>query len=426
MDVLKKKIKKMLAGVNIIWLGVIFGSFYWVIESFRDVFLYSKEGFLESLISPDILTFWFRFLMLCIILIFSFYAESRRQDIAAIKRKSIFYKLKNPGVVITGILLSVFYWLIESINDALFFSKGSLINQIFFPEYKDFWNRFFSVMILILFSIFIQSHINRNKQLQKLLRKVNVKLKKDNKFKNDYLSFVAHEVKNPLAVIKEGILLCFDSKIGELNDTQKKLLKNSLNNTDRLNRFVTDILDIAKIEKHKITLHKSNFNICDLCMEVLEQFELNCEKENITFGLYIPSSRINVYADRDKIIQVFVNLLKNSVNYIGNEGKIIVKIKKANDEVRCYVKDNGKGIPGNELNKIFLKFQRSENPEFNKKPGFGLGLSITKGLVEAHRGKIWVESEQGKGTTFCFTIPLKKKEELMETVISENIEQVMK
>lgn len=241
-----------------------------------------------------------------------------------------------------------------------------------------------------------------NKRLLKELKEANEKLKKMDKRKSIFVANVSHEFRSPLTIIREALSLVLDGTLGEIRLEQKKMLETGRNNIDRLIRLVTDLLDIAKIESGKIEMKRQEVDISSLAEEIITGYKEELLKKQINFIKNISSLAGVIWADRDKLTEVIINLLNNAIKYTQEKGNIGIKIDGDDKEIRFEVYDSGPGIAKEYFEKIFDKFERITA---EKQEGTGLGLPIAKDIVELHKGRIWVESEIGKGSRFIFTLP---------------------
>lgn len=238
------------------------------------------------------------------------------------------------------------------------------------------------------------------------------KLKELDKLKDSFLSTVSHELRTPLTSIKSfaEILLNYSDDPA----TQKEFLGIINEETDRLTRLINDVLDIAKIESGRIQWEVSQLNIAEIIESAMHATRGIVTQGQITVTVDCPPGLPAVWGDRDRIIQVITNLIGNAVKFTPPEGKIWVEAEILSEEgkgdhadmVKVSVTDTGIGIPPEEHHKIFEKFYQVGNTLEGKPMGTGLGLPICKEIVEHFGGKIWVESEPGKGATFSFTLPI--------------------
>lgn len=237
-------------------------------------------------------------------------------------------------------------------------------------------------------------------QVQDVLEAKN-KLEDAVKTKSDFILMLSHELRVPLAVIKESISLVLEG-LGNLDERQKDLLGIIKNNTDRLIRFINDILTFQKFESGRMILdiHENDINkvIEDSCKMM---FPL-ASRKNLDFVFHPDDNLPRVKSDKNKIVQVLVNLINNSIQAT-EKGGIVVSTSKREDSIQVLVQDSGPGIKEDELPKLFEKFGQVG---IGKPEGTGLGLAISKEIIQAHNGKIWAESEFGRGTKFYFTIPV--------------------
>jgi len=238
--------------------------------------------------------------------------------------------------------------------------------------------------------------------LYRELDQKNQKLEKFDKLKSQFVANVSHEFKNPLFVVSESLSIILDGLMGKINTEQEKILKVGKNNVDRLLRLVTDMLDLSKIEAGKMEMRRERFDMAKLVEDVLTNYEGEILKKEIVLKKNISRRANLIWADKDRMSEVIINLLSNAVKYTPSKGNVDVKFEWTKEEGRFEISDTGSGIREQDLGKIFNKFERISD---EKQEGTGLGLSITKDIVELHKGKIWAESEIGKGSKFIFVLP---------------------
>jgi len=235
------------------------------------------------------------------------------------------------------------------------------------------------------------------------------KLKELDQMKDDFVSSVSHELRSPLTSIKGYVDFILRGKAGPLNNKLIEYLTIVKNNTSRLGMFINDILDLAKIEAKRFELGKEALELPSLIEEMVTFFRPQAEESKIQLEAVVPTNLSLVSADPDKIRQVLTNLLSNAFKFTPEGGKVTIEAKNSGwgDFVEIAVKDTGVGIAQEDLQKIFDKFQqiKPSTGKVKKVKGTGLGLAIVKGIVEAHGGRIWVESELDKGSNFIFTLP---------------------
>ena len=250
--------------------------------------------------------------------------------------------------------------------------------------------------------IAVKEDITERKRLENELLLANDRLKELDKRKSAFVANVSHELKNPLAIIRESMALILDEAIGEVNPKQKEILEMGKRGTDRLIRLVSDLLDLAKIEAGKMELKREEIDLRVLVEEVLKNYEREISKKQLFLQKEIQSSTGLSWGDHDKLAEVIINLLSNAIKYTPKGGNIVVKLEGNEKEIRFEIADTGPGIPEDYQEKVFDKFTRII---VEKQEGTGLGLPIAKEIIELHEGKMWIENKMGKGSRFIFTIP---------------------
>lgn len=390
--------------LNLIWISVAFGLIYWFLEALREVIVFEKGTLLQRLFIVDSIGFWMRLLVVLILILFGVAAQSHRDRFEMRKKEVDFLDSKRPSMVWVGLGFSTLYWVLESIRDYFLFDNRSLLEQIFIPEMLVFWMRILAVCVMMLFSVYAQNLIDARKKMELALLEANQRLQELDRLKSDFLSTVSHELRTPIAIMREGVSLCMDEGVGSLNQVQHKLLTDTLNNIDRLNRLVTDLLDLSRIEEGKLRLRKSIFDICQVANKMYEAYKAQAQKKNIHLKIALQGCPIRIYADEDKVMQIFNNLLSNALRYTSEGGTITLKISDHESVVRCAVEDTGIGISSEDISKLFSKFEQVGRVHGPGYKGTGLGLAICKGLVKKHGGRIWIESKVGKGSKFIFEL----------------------
>lgn len=233
--------------------------------------------------------------------------------------------------------------------------------------------------------------------------------------KSDFVSFVAHELKNPMTSIKGYSELLAAGSVGEINEMQANFLSTIRSNVERMSALVSDLNDNAKIEANRLRLDFKPVEVGEVVDEVLRSTKRQVEDKRQSVELQLVPSLPQVWADRLRVGQVLTNLVSNAHKYTPEGGKILVGAEATNNQwdpggakrvVHLWVRDNGIGINIEDQAKIFQKFFRSDDMKAREVPGTGLGLNITKSLVEMQGGRIWFDSEFRNGTTFHFTIPV--------------------
>jgi PAS domain S-box-containing protein len=231
------------------------------------------------------------------------------------------------------------------------------------------------------------------------------RLKELDRMKSDFVSNVSHELRTPLTAIKASADNMLDNLVGPLSEKQTRYLLRIKNNADRLARLINDVLDLSRIEAGRVDLRPSDLDLTALAQEVVEQVRPMTLEKLIRLEVTSCDGDCVSWADRDKVAQVLMNLIGNAVKFTAPHGAITVTIKRIADWMHIAVTDTGPGIAAEDVDRVFNKFYQVAHAGEQKARGTGLGLAICKALVEMHGGRIWVESEINKGSTFAFTLP---------------------
>lgn len=232
------------------------------------------------------------------------------------------------------------------------------------------------------------------------------KLKEVDRMKADFFSLMAHELRTPLASIKEGTNLMLEGIGGEITEKQKRLLTIISEQSNRLIELVNSLLDISKIEAGMISLNLANLDINQLIKKAVAETEPLAMSKNISLKVDIAQDLPSIKMDNERILQVLLNLIGNAVKFTPGGGKVTVFAQTVGQEIQVSVMDTGPGIPEENLNTIFDKFKQTNTKSYNTIKGTGLGLTIVKHIIIAHGGRVWAESEVGHGSTFIFALPV--------------------
>ncbi len=262
---------------------------------------------------------------------------------------------------------------------------------------------FFVCCLVLIFFLSLRHREN----LLDLVEKAHTELLTVDKMKSDFVSIVSHELRTPLTSIKNAASILLKGGIAKrpVNSDEKELLNIILSNVDRQAKIVSDLLDISKIEENLISI---NFEITDMTALVQKavkslQPQAEGKKINMLFSSDIKEKPASI--DPEHTLRIIDNLIVNAIKFTPEGGRITIKVEEADKEVKVTVSDTGIGISATDKEKLFSKFYRSSDAKAKEQKGWGLGLAITKSLVEAQGGKIGVDSEPGKGSSFYFTVP---------------------
>ena len=232
------------------------------------------------------------------------------------------------------------------------------------------------------------------------------KLKVLDKLKSDFFSMMSHELRTPLTSIKEGTALLRESLAGGITEKQKRLLTIISEESHRLIGLVNSLLDLSKMEAGMMTYKFEKGNLVPLIDRAVMEIGPLVEAKRITVEAKIGEALPMIKMDNERILQALRNLIGNAVKFTPGGGRVAISAKPVNHGVQVSVADTGPGIPAENLNSIFNKFQQAAPAGSYSVKGTGLGLAIVKHIITSHSGKIWAESEPGQGSTFVFVLPV--------------------
>jgi two-component system, OmpR family, phosphate regulon sensor histidine kinase PhoR len=233
-------------------------------------------------------------------------------------------------------------------------------------------------------------------------------LKQIENYRREFLSNVSHELKTPIFSIQGYVHTLIDGGI-EDHDINVLYLNKASRSIDRLINIVDDLESISKLEAGELPVEQRTFDINDLTKDVIESLEFQSKEKNVKVAISANSERPHyVFADRDLIRQVLVNLIVNSIKYGSKDGKTEIRFTDADDKIIIDVEDDGIGIQKQHLSRLFERFYRVDKSRSREQGGTGLGLAIVKHIIEAHHQQISVNSEIGKGTIFSFSLKKSK------------------
>ena len=221
----------------------------------------------------------------------------------------------------------------------------------------------------------------------------------------ELISNVTHDLKTPLATIKEALLLILEGITGQINEQQKKYLDISLGNIQRMARMIDNILLSDEVIQDKHGIKRNLFNVTDTARAILNSLDMIAKSRGIVLEGSIPNKTIEIWGDPDKLNEVMSNLVENAIKYNRPQGRVNVSLEEDEKHIIISVSDTGMGISKDDLDKIFDRYYRVSGVERKDISGSGLGLSIVKDIVKMHKGDISVESERNRGTKFTVTLP---------------------
>jgi len=233
------------------------------------------------------------------------------------------------------------------------------------------------------------------------------RLAEANRMKSEFVSVVSHQLRSPLSNLKWVIELLMSGRISSVSEKQLEYFKILRENSERMEELVQDLLTVSRIEQGKLPLKKEEIILEDLVKSAIKDMEIFARASNVKMEFSSEKNLPRITGDPSQLKLTVDNLLDNAIRYVKENGKVELNLKKKNSNLYFEVKDNGVGIPQNDQKYIFQKFFRSGNVKRHQTQGSGLGLYITRSIIEKSGGKIGFTSQEGVGSTFWFTLPIK-------------------
>ena len=227
------------------------------------------------------------------------------------------------------------------------------------------------------------------------------------RMKSEFISIVSHQLRSPLSNLKWTIDLLMSGRIDQVSEKQIIYLGMLKENSQRMEGLVSDLLTVSRLEADDFSFNPKKASLVELTKKLISRFEPFTRASNIEIKLIVKEDLPEIFFDPLQIEQVISNLLDNATHYIKGKGLVEIRVERKEELVYFEIKDNGIGIPKTDQKYIFQKFFRSENALKNQAQGSGLGLYIAKAIIKKSRGKIDFVSEEGRGSTFWFTLPIK-------------------
>ncbi|MCJ7697598.1 MAG: ATP-binding protein, partial [Thermoplasmata archaeon] len=247
---------------------------------------------------------------------------------------------------------------------------------------------------------------------QTKIEQQNIQLKKADRIKTDFLNVTSHELRTPMSSIKGYSQMISKQILGQINDEQKKALDVILRNTNRLDVLIQDILDVSRLESGTMKFVVAQTDVKNMILETVETIKPFANIKNIEITTKFKDNLPTLTIDKERIKQVLTNILNNAIKFSTDGSAINIFTTNEEESILFEIQDFGRGIPRNELKKIFNIFYQVDSGEDRKYGGVGLGLAISRGIVLTHGGKIWVKSKMNEGSTFSFTLPIKPVQDI--------------
>ena len=265
----------------------------------------------------------------------------------------------------------------------------------------------------------LQIEIKERKRAEEKLRRSqtkieqqNIQLKKADRIKTDFLNVTSHELRTPMSSIKGYTQMISKQILGQINDEQKKALDVILRNTNRLDTLIQDILDVSRLESGTMKFVVVQTDVKNMILETIEIMRPYAIRKEMNITTEFEENLPELNVDKERIKQVLINIINNAIKFSANGSAIHILTKRKDEDIVFEIQDFGRGIPRNELKKVFDIFYQVDSGEDRKYGGVGLGLAISRGIILAHGGKIWVKSKMNEGSTFSFTLPIKPVQDI--------------
>jgi signal transduction histidine kinase len=240
--------------------------------------------------------------------------------------------------------------------------------------------------------------------LSRAFNDMTARLRAARKMQVDFVANVSHELRTPLTAVKALVETLRDGAVDD-PEVRDQFLETVEEETDRLIRLVGDLLTLSRADSEALNLQRESLDLGQLVRDTVERFAPQAEAKGLALEIETGTQTAPALADPDRIGQVLVNLLDNALKYSRPAGTVTVRVDATPEEARVEVRDNGVGIPAEDLPRIGERFYRADKARSRAEGGSGLGLAIARALVEAHGGQLWLESQEGKGTVATFTLP---------------------
>ncbi|HAH20623.1 MAG: hypothetical protein A2Y00_02160 [Omnitrophica WOR_2 bacterium GWF2_43_52] len=341
------------------------------------------------------------------------YVNNAFEELTGYKRDEIIGK--TPDVLSSGVQRKEFYnnlWITIKRGEVF---RGILVNR---KKNGEFYYSEKTITPIkgpqgnIISFVSTDKDITERKRYEEELIAANRELVKLERLKSEFITTVSHELRTPIGIMREGVSQVLEGLHGEISEGQRQYLGKSLSHMERLTKIVNSILEIANLEAGKIGPRMEEVDIAVIAREMIRMFEPSAQNKNVEIRAHFSSrgeplcspEKIVLRGDRNKLGQVFTSVIDNAVKFT-EKGHIEVQIQETADTVECVVSDTGRGMTKEASANVFDKFQQFGREYGPGQKGVGLGLAITKGIIELHKGKIWIESELGKGTRVSFSLP---------------------
>jgi len=242
------------------------------------------------------------------------------------------------------------------------------------------------------------------------LSEKNERLRDLDEIKSQFVSVAAHQLRTPLSGIKWTLYALLEEQVGKLNAEQRKFAQDSYTATIRLIDLVNDLLNVSRIEEGRFGFNMERKDFVHIVQKVYKRFKDMAKNKGIDFSLYLPKEKLPLLdIDEEKIGIALENFIENAIKYTSPAGIVSVTVKEENERISVVISDTGIGIPKDQTSRVFKKFFRAKNAQLFQTSGTGLGLYVSKNIIQNHDGEVYFTTEENKGSVFTFTLPIPKK-----------------
>ncbi|MCQ2739914.1 MAG: ATP-binding protein [bacterium] len=296
----------------------------------------------------------------------------------------------------------------KSVDDFIFSNKTFISKELHITEKQELFLRDFCIKNPLSNNItpieVSFARINPEEDVKRFVAVIRdvTEQKKSDRLRDDFIATLTHDLRTPLLAAIQTLEFFLNGVLGELDEKQTLLLSTMRKSNEDLLGLVNALLEVYKYDAEKLNLNKTDFDICELTNLVRDELMPLAIKKNINVILNCPPDGVIINADRSEIRRVICNLCGNALNYTSQDGEIVITINQDNEDLLLSVADNGSGIPTEDIPNIFQRF--SQGTSKKRSTGTGLGLYLSRQIIESHGGKIWLESKLNKGSEFSFLL----------------------
>lgn len=239
------------------------------------------------------------------------------------------------------------------------------------------------------------------------LQHSNEQLRDLDKAKDEFVSMASHQLRTPLTSVKGYISMVLEGDAGKISKDQRKLLSEAFTSSERMVHLINDFLNVSRIQTGKFLIERHDIDLVKIVEQEVSSLQTTAESRGLTFKVVVPPKPVILSLDENKIRQVIMNFIDNALFYSRPETEIIIHLSVTPRDVKLEVRDQGIGVPLSQQTRLFTKFFRADNARLQRPDGTGVGLFLTKKVIDGHGGKLVFSSVEGKGSTFGFKLPIK-------------------